>query len=70
MPGIALPKKYAFLPGQKANALTRRIGIKFDGVERPLDVIAYNVEEGWITIKGGETLRGVVEPYWRTNNVR
>lgn len=65
MGALALPKKYSIANGTVANAITKRIGIKFNGQVRPLDVVAYDVEKGFIKTNKGETLFGVVEPYWR-----
>lgn len=51
-----------------------RLGIRFNGQERPSDVIEYCRSEGWIRIKTAtrvdkriltEKLFGEVEPYWR-----
>lgn len=65
MSAIALPKKYALVPGKPANAIAKRLGIKFNGEVRPNDVQAYDVTEGWILTTKGETLYGAVEPFWR-----
>lgn len=57
-------------------ALTRGIGIRFDGGERT-NVEEYCVSEGWIRVAAGKArdrkgqpltirLSGAVEPYWRS----
>lgn len=65
MSALALPKRYSIPPNTKANALAARIGIKFNGKIRPLDVVAYDVEKGMIKTNRGEILYGTVEPFWR-----
>lgn len=65
MSAIALPKRYSVKPNSRPNELAKRIGIKFNGEIRPLDVIEYDVERGVIKTLGGEILYGVVEPFWR-----
>lgn len=65
MGAMALPKSYSIQNGKAANAIAKRIGVRFNGEDRPRDVIAYNVTEGWIKINTGEVFFGVVEPYWR-----
>lgn len=62
---LKLPQKYRILPGQRANALAKKIGVKLNGIERPLDVVEYDVEKGYIVTNKGERLEGTVEPYWR-----
>lgn len=67
MSALALPKRYSIPPNTKANPLAARIGVKFNGEIRPLDVVAYDVEKGVIKLLNGEILYGTVEPYWRTD---
>lgn len=62
---LKIPKFYSIPKGQKANWIAKRIGIKFNGEIRPLDVVGYNVSEGWIDTVKGERLLGTVEPFWR-----
>ncbi len=61
-----------------ASALDRGVGIRFDGAEKT-NVEEYCVSEGWIRVAVGKTvdrrgapltikLRGVVEPYFRTDS--
>lgn len=65
MSALALPKKYSIAANTKANALAARIGVKLNGIERPMDVVAYDVEKGYIITNKGEKIEGKVEPYWR-----
>lgn len=65
MGALALPKRYSVPTGKKANPLALRIGIKFNGEIRPLDVVEYDVEKGYIVTNKGEHLEGKVEPFWR-----
>lgn len=45
--------------------ICKLIGIRFNGGIRPGDVIAYDMDEGWIETNRGKVLRGNVEPFWR-----
>lgn len=63
MTALKLPQAYSVATGN--HALTRRIGIRFNGKECALDVHAYDVVQGWIRLGDGTTLHGTVEPYWR-----
>jgi hypothetical protein len=65
MSAITLPKRYKILPHQRANAIAQRIGIKLNGEIRPLDVVEYDVEKGYIVTNKGERFEGVVEAFWR-----
>lgn len=62
MSALAIPKAYSIAANNKA--LCRRIGIRFDGVDR-FDVHAYDSVQGWIRLRDGTVLSGRVEPYWR-----
>jgi Protein of unknown function (DUF3297) len=64
-------------PFYDAALLERGVGIRFDGKEKT-NVEEYCVSEGWIRVAAGKTvdrrgnpltikLRGVVEPYFRTD---
>lgn len=63
MSSMLLPKKLKY--NSMTRALCARIGVSFNGQPRPNDVLAYDVDAGTITTMSGETLRGVVEPYWK-----
>ncbi len=63
MTALKLPQAYSIAAGNRA--LTSRIGIRFNGEVRPLDVHAYDVAGGWIRLSDGSTLHGTVEPFWR-----
>jgi hypothetical protein len=63
MGSLVLPKAYSLAVGNRA--LTKRIGIRFNGVERN-DVVSYDSVLGRIRTLSGEELTGKVEPYWRT----
>lgn len=63
MTALKLPQAYRVATGNRA--LTKRIGIRFNGEERPGDVHAYDVAQGWIRLADGSKLFGTVEPYWR-----
>jgi hypothetical protein len=63
-------------PDHDEAALARGVGIRFNGIEKT-NVEEYCVSEGWIKVQAGQTrdrkgkplmltLKGVVEPYWRT----
>ena len=65
-------------PYYNAEILARDVGIRFKGVEKT-NVEEYCVSEGWIRVAVGKTvdrrgapltikLRGVVEPYFRTDS--
>ena len=62
-------------PHYSAEALTRDVGIRFNGVEKT-NVEEYCVSEGWIRVEAGKSkdrfgnpltikLTGKVEPYYR-----
>jgi len=64
-------------PHYDASALTRGVGVRFNGVEKTT-VEEYCVSEGWVRVAVGKTLdrhgdpvtiklRGSVEPYFRTD---
>lgn len=65
MGALALPKRYSIASGKIANALAKRIGVKFNGQIRPLDVVEYDVDKGYIVTNKGQRLEGLVEPFWR-----
>lgn len=62
---LVIPKRYKILPGQRANPIAKRLGVKLNGEDRPRDVVEYDVEAGYIVTNKGERLEGIVEPYWR-----
>ena len=64
-------------PHYDAATLERGVGVRFKGVEKT-NVAEYCVSEGWVRLAVGSTkdrngdpitikLRGVVEPYFRSN---
>lgn len=73
------PDRLAADPGSPfhdADALSRGVGIRFNGQEKT-NVEEYSVSEGWIRVAAGKTLdrrgkpltlklTGKVEPYWRS----
>lgn len=73
-PSSSPPRAFRITKGNRDIAV--RIGVRLDGVDRPNDVIAYDVDEGWIQTKDtvargkGKRMTGVVEAYWRTPAAR
>ncbi|MDX2144473.1 MAG: DUF3297 family protein [Rhodospirillaceae bacterium] len=62
-------------PHYNAEALTKGVGVRFNGKERT-DVLEYSVTEGWIMIAAGKSrdrfgnpmtikIKGVVEPFFQ-----
>ena len=63
-------------PHYDADAISRDVGVRFNGRERNNDVEEYSVSEGWILVAAGKSrtkygkpvtvrLKGLVEPFYR-----
>jgi 5-methylcytosine-specific restriction endonuclease McrA len=63
-------------PYYDADAISRDVGVRFNGRERNNDVEEYSVSEGWILVPAGKSrtkygrpvtvkLKGLVEPFFR-----
>lgn len=63
MSALKLPRAYSISVNNRA--LTKRLGVRFNGVDRPNDVASYDMDKGEIRLTNGDVLHGTVEPYWR-----